>query len=43
MTFAEVESVLGVPDARKDPGEKVLYKYKSMTVEFRVRKVTDVK
>jgi len=38
-----VESVLGVPDARKDPGEKVLYKYKSMTVEFRVRKVTDVK
>jgi hypothetical protein len=43
MTFAEVEAALGLPQTRVDLGEKVLYKYKDMTVEFHDGKVTDVK
>ncbi len=43
MTFAQVESVLGVPETRVDLGEKVLYKYKIMTVEFHEGKVTNVR
>jgi hypothetical protein len=43
MSFAEVESALGVPQTRVDLGEKVLYKYKDMTVEFHDGKVTDVR
>ena len=43
MTFAEVEQALGVPQTRVDLGEKVLYKYKDMTVEFHDGKVTDVR
>jgi hypothetical protein len=43
MTFAEVEQVLGLPQTRVDLGEKVLYKYKDMTIEFRAGKVTDVR
>jgi hypothetical protein len=43
MSFAEVESALGVPQTRVDLGEKVLYKYKDMTVEFHSGKVTDVR
>jgi len=43
MTFAEVEAALGPPQSRADLGEKVLYKYKDMTVEFHNGKVTDVK
>jgi hypothetical protein len=43
MTFAEVESVLGPPSTRVDLGEKVLYKYQDMTVEFRDGKVADVR
>jgi len=43
MSFAEVETALGVPQTRVDLGEKVLYKYKDMTVEFRDGKVTDVR
>lgn len=43
MSFAEVESSLGVPQTRVDLGEKVLYKYKDMTVEFRDGKVADVR
>jgi|GEM_PF-655304 hypothetical protein len=43
MSFAEVESALGVPQTRIDLGEKVLYKYKDMTVEFHEGKVTDVR
>ena len=43
MSFAEVESALGVPLTRVDPGEKVLCKYKDMTVEFHDGKVTDVR
>jgi hypothetical protein len=42
MSFADVERVLGVPQTRADLGEKVLYKYKDMTIEFRDGKVADV-
>jgi hypothetical protein len=43
MSFAEVEQALGPPQTRVDLGEKVLYKYKDMTVEFHDGKVTDVR
>ena len=43
MTFAEVEAAVGLPQTRVELGEKVLYKYKDMTVEFHDGKVTDVK
>lgn len=43
MTPAEVESALGLPETKVDLGEKVLYKYKDMTVEFHDGKVTDVR
>jgi hypothetical protein len=43
MSFAQVEAALGPPQTRADLGEKVLYKYKDMTVEFHNGKVTDVK
>ena len=43
MSYAEVEAVLGPPQTRADLGEKVLYKYKDLTVEFHDGKVTDVK
>ena len=43
MSFADVESALGAPLTRVDLGEKVLYKYKDMTVEFHDGKVTDVR
>ncbi len=43
MTREEVELVLGVPETKVDLGEKVLYKYKDMTVEFHDGKVTDVR
>lgn len=43
MSFAEVETALGVPQTRVDLGEKVLYKYKDMTGEFHDGKVTDVR
>jgi hypothetical protein len=43
MSFAEVEAALGVPQTRADLGEKVLYKYKDMTVEFHDGKVFDVR
>jgi hypothetical protein len=43
MSFAEVEAALGPPQTRVDLGEKVLYKYKDMTVEFHDGKLTDVK
>lgn len=43
MSFAEVETALGPPQTRADLGEKVLYKYKDMTVEFHDGKVADVK
>jgi hypothetical protein len=43
MSFAEVEAALGPPQTRVELGEKVLYKYKDMTVEFHDGKVSDVK
>jgi hypothetical protein len=43
MSFTEVERALGVPQTRVDLGEKVLYKYKDMMVEFRDGKVADVR
>jgi hypothetical protein len=43
MTPAEVEAVLGVPETKVDLGDRVLYKYKNMTVEFREGKVSDVR
>jgi len=43
MSFADVESALGVPQTRIDLNEKILYKYKDMTVEFHNGKVTDVR
>ena len=43
MTFAEVEGALGVPETKVDLGQKVLHKYKDLSVEFRDGKVADVK
>ena len=43
MTPAEVEAALGAPETKADLGEKALYKYKNMTVEFHDGKVTDVR
>ena len=43
MTFAEVEASLGIPETRADLGEKVLYRYKNMTVEFGNGKVVDIR
>jgi hypothetical protein len=43
MTVAQVESALGVPESRVDLGEKVLYKYAEITVEFHDGKVTDIR
>ena len=43
MSFAEVELALGLPQTRVELGEKVLYKYKDMTVEFHDGKVADVR
>jgi hypothetical protein len=43
MSPAEVESVMGLPISKADLGEKMLYKYKDMTVEFHDGKVTDVR
>ncbi|MFB3904662.1 MAG: hypothetical protein ACE15E_14525 [Acidobacteriota bacterium] len=43
MTVAEVEQLLGLPEAKADLGAKVLYKYEDMTLEFMDGKVVDVK
>lgn len=43
MTLAEVEAVMGPPQTKVELGEKVLSKYKDMTVEFHDGKVSDVK
>ncbi len=43
MTLARVELGLGLPETKVDLGEKVLYKYKNMTVEFHNGRVTDVR
>jgi hypothetical protein len=39
----QVEHLLGSPDVKADLGEKLLFKYKNMTVEFHAGKVTDVR
>ena len=43
MTTGQVEKILGDPATKVDLGEKVLYKYKDMTIEFHDGKVTDVR
>jgi hypothetical protein len=43
MSFAEVEAALGPPRSHVELGEKALYKYKDMTVEFHEGKVSEVK
>ncbi len=43
MSFAEVESVLGLPATRVDLDSKVIYKYKDLTIEFHDGKVADVR
>ena len=43
MTIAEIESVLGRPETKIFLGEKVVYKYEGMAVEFVDGKVADVK
>ncbi len=43
MTIAEIESVLGPPEIKISLGEKMIYKYEGMAVEFVDGKVADVK
>jgi len=43
MTPDEVESALGPPQTKADLGEKIIYKYEGMTVEFMAGKVVDVR
>ncbi len=43
MTTTEVEATLGLPETKVDLGEKAVYKYKNMTVEFKDGKVADVR
>lgn len=43
MTPAEVESALGQPETRADLGEKLIYRYKGLTVEFTGGRVSDVR
>ena len=43
MTFAEVESIFGVPQKKATLGNKVIYKYSDMAIEFVDGKVADVK
>jgi hypothetical protein len=43
MTQAEVESAMGPPQTKVDLGDKILYRYKDLTVEFRAGKVVDVR
>lgn len=43
MTTDQIERILGAPATKADLGEKVLYKYANMTIEFHDGKVTDVR
>ncbi len=43
MTIAEIESILGRPETKISLGEKVIYKYEDMAIEFVDGKLTDVK
>ena len=43
MTIADVESIFGIPSRKATLDDKVIYKYKDMTVDFVDGKVSDVK
>jgi hypothetical protein len=43
QTIADVESIFGTPTSKETLGEKVVYKYQDMTVEFINGKVSDIK
>lgn len=43
MTVAEVETIMGPPKMKADLGEKLVYKYEDLAVEFRDGKVVDVR
>lgn len=43
QTIADVESIFGTPTSKQTLGEKVIYKYQDMTVEFTNGKVSDIK
>ena len=42
MTIEEVESVFGKPERKALLGERTLYKYEDMVIEFLDEKVSDV-
>ncbi len=43
QTIADVESIFGTPTSTETFGEKVIYKYQDMTVEFVNGRVSDIK
>ncbi len=43
QTIADVESIFGTPTSKDTFGEKVIYKYQDMTVEFVNGRVCDIK
>ena len=43
QTIADVESIFGTPNSKESFGEKVVYKYQDMTVEFIDGRVSDIK
>ncbi len=43
QTIADVESIFGTPTSKETFGEKVIYKYQDMTVEFVNGRVSDIK
>ena len=43
QTIADVESIFGTPSSKETFGERVVYKYQDMTVEFINGRVSDIK
>ena len=43
QTIADVESIFGTPTSKETFGEKVVYRYQDMTVEFVNGRVSDIK
>jgi len=43
QTIADVESIFGTPSSKETFGEKLIYKYQDMTVEFVNGRVSDIK
>ncbi len=43
QTIADVESIFGSPTSKETFGEKVIYQYQDMTVEFVNGRVSDIK